>query len=202
MKEYIKPYAAPDIPLGLYNKLVSYLCTQLLDRTLEQNMYCFMEETDRTTINYVDSSDKWLQEHGPSCGVVVYGIAEQLQEEIRNTYKDDSWLGNCRYEFTTLIGGDYIAPHHDGTLAYTADGYVVHALIIPGSDNTITRYYTPKDKFSHLKIIPDTGIPYDKLDAVQDYKLEIRKWVHFSPQQIHSVHNINSFRALLLSKPR
>jgi hypothetical protein len=63
-------------------------------------------------------------------------------------------------------------------------------IIETGGDAT-TCFWKPKDEFNHLKAYAQTVFPYDRLDLVEEVKIDKGRWHRLDTRQIHSVENLD-----------
>jgi hypothetical protein len=92
----------------------------------------------------------------------------------------------------TLYGGKKILPHQDFAKNQLN-------MIIECNDETINYVYEPKKEFQHLNTNAYSFVPYERIDVVQEIKVEKNKWYYFPATRIHSIENINNTRRVGIS---
>ena len=65
-------------------------------------------------------------------------------------------------------------------------------LVLTGDADTV--FYEPKKEFAHLKPMPSTFIPHDRISQIKSFKIENDRWHQLDVTKIHNVENIKSKR--------
>lgn len=153
-----------------------------------------LEFTNTDSLSYTTNKDN-LENTG---GVGLYSLPIPLQEKIFNYYKNSiSELSTyTRFYIQIVTGGHFVAPHFDGE---RAKGLLY--LLKSGGPNVRTKFYRIKEEYKHLKKDGDVGIPYYKLDVVEDQCLEENTWHSLNFKEIHSVENQESLRMFIWGHP-
>jgi hypothetical protein len=89
-----------------------------------------------------------------------------------------------------VIKGEYVFPHVDA-LRTNAWNYIID------SGDADTCFYEPKAEFSNLPLYPVTYVPYDRVNKIQTYKIESKRWHCLDVSKMHGVENIKSIRIAL-----
>lgn len=84
-----------------------------------------------------------------------------------------------------FVNGSFFPPHVD-LVRYKAINFPIEL----GGSNVTTDFWKPKDEYSHLKITPRTAFPYDRIEKIGSYKVELHKWHQLDVTKIHSVENM------------
>lgn len=84
-----------------------------------------------------------------------------------------------------FVNGDFFPPHVD-LVRYRAINFPIEL----GGSNVTTDFWKPKEEFAHLKITPRTAFPYERIEKIASYKIELHKWHQLDVTNIHSVENI------------
>ena len=109
----------------------------------------------------------------------------EVSEEVNKWVKDNIDLNVAHVSIQSMYGGKSITPHVDEMRSY-AYNYVIDT----GGD-TSTCFWKPKTEYEHLKVYAQTVFPYDRLDLVEEIKIEQGRWHRLDTRQIHSVENLD-----------
>lgn len=109
----------------------------------------------------------------------------EVTEEIKQWVKDSINLKVAHVSVQSMYGGKTITPHIDEMRSF-AYNYIVDTGGMPS-----TCFWKPKDEFKHLKLYAQTVFSYDRLDLVEEIKIEKGRWHKLDTRQIHSVENLD-----------
>lgn len=109
----------------------------------------------------------------------------EVSEEIKEWVKHNINLNVAHVSIQSMYGGKTITPHIDEMRSF-AYNYVIDT-----GGETSTCFWTPKTEFSHLKAYAQTVFPYDRLDLLEEVKIERGRWHRLDTRQIHSVENLD-----------
>jgi hypothetical protein len=110
----------------------------------------------------------------------------EVTDEIKNWVKNNIDLDVAHVSIQSMYGGEKVTPHIDEMRSF-AYNYVIHT----GGD-TATCFWKPKTEFEHLKSYAQTVFPYERLELVEEIKIEKGRWHKLDTRQIHSVENLDS----------
>jgi len=82
-----------------------------------------------------------------------------------------------------MAGGEFIIPHTDYNRNY-AINYII------SNEGPETRFYKPKQEFSHLEVINGPYYPYENIDLEEVIIIKARQWHCLNVSKIHSIENI------------
>ena len=85
-----------------------------------------------------------------------------------------------------FVNGVFFPPHVD-LVRYRAINYAIDL----GGDNVTTDFWQPTPQFANLAITPRTSMPYERIEKIGSYKVELNKWHQLDVTKIHSVENID-----------
>lgn len=103
---------------------------------------------------------------------------------------NDNILEGCTVHIQYFTGGSFFLPHVD-LIRNRAYNYLIE------TGNAVTCFWQPKKEYSHLKATPNTFIPYDRIELVEEITIEKNKWHQLAVDKIHSVEKIKSTRLSL-----
>lgn len=109
----------------------------------------------------------------------------EVSEEIKIWIKNNIDLNVAHISIQSMHGGKTITPHVDEMRSFA------YNYIIDTGGDTSTCFWKPKKEFEHLKVYAQTVFPYDRLDLLEEIKIEKRRWHRLDTRQIHSVENLN-----------
>lgn len=109
----------------------------------------------------------------------------EVGQEIKQWVHDNIDLNVAHVSVQSMYGGTTITPHIDEMRSY-AYNYVIST-----GGETSTCFWKPKKEFSHFKSYAQTVFPYDRLDLVEEIKIEKSRWHRLDTSQIHSVENLD-----------
>jgi hypothetical protein len=109
----------------------------------------------------------------------------EVSEEVNKWVKDNINLDVAHVSVQSMYGGKSITPHVDEMRSY-AYNYVIET-----GGETSTCFWKPKQEFEHLKVYAQTVFSYDRLDLVEEIKIEQGRWHRLDTRQIHSVENLD-----------
>lgn len=190
------PAPTNDVLEDLYGIIRGYKFKDGQDYLREDDFEVPTEEIQKE-INRVKSID-WNQ----SIGLPISKVAEYTKDSAYFTYKDATtpkvrkWIDeNVPYEVTAaniyiVHGGSKLLPHRD---------FIKNQLnfVLEANEESFNRLYVPKEEYKHLDTNAYSFVPYERLDVIQETKLENRKWYFFPCNIIHSVENIKGTRIVL-----
>jgi hypothetical protein len=109
----------------------------------------------------------------------------EVSEEINEWARSNINLNIAHVSVQSMYGGKTITPHIDEMRSF-AYNYVIER----GGD-TSTCFWKPKPEYSHLKAYAQTVFPYNRLDLIEEIKIEKGRWHRLDTRQIHSVENLD-----------
>jgi hypothetical protein len=110
-------------------------------------------------------------------GPVLEWIKENISDKINGLH-------------IQVIDGKFVFPHID-MLRNRVWNYTID------SADAITCFYKAKPEYEHLKLVPRTYVPYDRVELVKEYKILEHKWHELDVSLIHGVEKINGVRLAL-----
>lgn len=180
----------PRLPEELKKKCIDFAQYNLENKTPMAVWYSGVEKVNQKSLAYTGPNTD-LDNSG---GVGFYFLDDNLNTEVRNFLKFSKNLNKKNWTVQVVTGGNFVGPHMDDPQA-RKEGYLY--MLKNGGSNVLTRFYHIKDSFRHLEVPTNTTIPYDKLDIVEEYRLEEDNWYWLNFNQIHSVENQESVRLAL-----
>lgn len=109
----------------------------------------------------------------------------EVSEEVKQWVKDNIDLNVAHVSVQSMYGGKSITPHVDEMRSY-AYNYVIDT-----GGETSTCFWKPRPEFEHLKVYAQTVFPYDRLELIEEIKIEQGRWHRLDTRQIHSVENLD-----------
>jgi len=109
----------------------------------------------------------------------------EVSEEIKIWVQNNITEKIDHISIQSMHGGKTITPHIDEMRKF-AFNYIIDT----GGD-TSTCFWKPKKEFEHLKIYAQTVFPYDRLNLIEEIKIEKNRWHKLDTGQIHSVENLD-----------
>jgi hypothetical protein len=195
---YYKKYPdIPSIPEELKKEIISFAEKKARKDRTEAFYYDF-EKKDESSVAFLDGQNNFENDDRQSGGVGFYRLPADLNKKIVSFYKNPkiSFPTNkpWNYFVQVVTGGPCVFPHIDAADSRT-NGLIY--LLKSGGPNVRTRWYEPKKEYAHLKLTQCKGIPYSRLDVVEDRCLEEDTWHHMNFLAIHSVEYQESLRLAL-----
>lgn len=185
----------PQLPMDLSAELID-----LAKFNLEKNVpmaYWFRELDfkNKYSLSYVTKDDIIVK----SGGVGLFPLPFLTNKEICDFLKKtDTELSTFDEFFLQVVtDGKFVAPHTDPG---RAAGYLY--ILKAGGSNVRTKWWTVKDEFKYLPKTDGNGVPYEKLDLVEDHCLEENTWHWLNFGEIHSVENQETLRIALCRAPK
>lgn len=109
----------------------------------------------------------------------------EVNDAVKQWVKDAINVNVSYVSVQAMYGGKTITPHIDEMRSY-AYNYIIET----GGDAS-TCFWKPKKEFEHLKSYAQTVFPYNRLDLVEEIKIEPGRWHRLDTSQIHSVENLD-----------
>lgn len=109
----------------------------------------------------------------------------EVSEEIKEWVKYNINLNVAHVSIQAMYGGKTITPHIDEMRSFA------YNYIISTGGKTSTCFWAPKKEFSHLKAYAQTVFPYERLDLLEEIKIEQGRWHRLDTRCIHSVENLD-----------
>ena len=191
---YKKCSSIPRLPENISKELIA-----LAERYVERHepMQYWFRELDfknKDSLSYVTADDKIVS----SGGVGLYSLSYSMNQEICDLYKGtDTELAVFDEFFLQVVtDGKFVAPHSDPGRKV---GYLY--ILKAGGTNVRTKWWRVKDEFTDLPKIDGYGVPYEKLDVVEDHCLEEGTWHYLNFEELHSVENQETLRIGLCGSP-
>jgi hypothetical protein len=186
----------PAIPADLKKEIISFGERKVGKET--KAFYYDFETKDGSSLAFLDNQNNFESDDRQSGGVGFYKIPADLNKKIVTYYNNPRisfpQLKPRHYFIQVVSGGPCVFPHIDDSNSRT-NGLIY--LLKSGGSNVRTRWYEPKKEFSRLKLTQCRGIPYSRLDIVEDQCLEEDAWHYLNFSAIHSVEYQESLRLAL-----
>lgn len=147
-------------------------------------------EREEKNLAYLEKDNTSINDSGR---VSFYLLSNEMDNKLKEFYRPYLFMFNF-FVFQVVDGGSYTAPHVDDR-TQRKEGFLY--ILDQGGDNVRTRWYTPKKEYADLYVPDSTGIPYDRLDIVEDHHLQYKTWYYGDFGGIHSVENIERTRVSL-----
>lgn len=109
----------------------------------------------------------------------------EVSQEIKDWVKYNINLNVAHVSIQSMYGGKTITPHIDEMRSFA------YNYIIDTGGETSTSFWKPKTEYSHLKVYAQTVFPYDRLELLEEVKIERGRWHRLDTRQIHSVENLD-----------
>jgi hypothetical protein len=114
----------------------------------------------------------------------------------------DIWLNNHVRKYVSgqyytsvleFTGGNFFPPHKD-----QGRKKALNFIVEIGGENVTTDFWVPKAQYSKHKLLPQTVIPYERIDRISSLKMEKHNWYLLDVQKIHSVENIETGKSRIV----
>jgi hypothetical protein len=109
----------------------------------------------------------------------------EVSDEIKQWVKDNIDLNVAHVSIQSMYSGKSITPHVDEMRRHA------YNYILDTGGEASTCFWKPMPAFGHLKVYPQTVFPYNRLDLIEEIKIEQGRWHKLDTQQIHSVENLD-----------
>jgi hypothetical protein len=109
-------------------------------------------------------------------------------DELTDWVKDNVSGEFNAVHIQSFDNGKTLFPHVD-LIRIKALNYI---LLTGGDAETV--FYAPKKEFSHLIPLPNTYIPFDRIQRINSVVLEQERWHQLDVTKIHTVENLKSKR--------
>lgn len=158
--------------------------------------YARYEFENKNSVAYCESLEEFHGVGNESGGVGHFYLPKELNRAIIDYYSsiENPIQKNDVYLLQVCTGGRFVAPHIDDKIN-RLDGYL--NILKAGGPNVRTKWYEVKPEYNHLEKTEYSGIPYHRLDVVEDQCLQENNWYYFNFSEIHSVENQESLRIAL-----
>ena len=192
---YRKHTEFPSLPLDLSTELIELAKFYLENNHPMEYWFRELDFKNQDSLSYVTPDDQIIS----SGGVGLYSLPYPMNKEICDLYKQtDTELSTFDEFFLQVVtGGKFVAPHIDPG---RGAGYLY--ILKTGGSKVRTKWWTVKDEFKYLPKIDGYGVPYEKLDLVEDHCLEENTWHWLNFGEIHSVENQETLRIALCRAPQ
>lgn len=109
----------------------------------------------------------------------------EVTEEINQWARDNISQDILHVSIQAMYGGTTVTPHIDEMRSF-AYNYV----IATGGDSK-TCFYKAKPEFKHLKIYERTIFSKDRLELIEEIKIEPHRWHRINTKTIHAVEDLD-----------
>ena len=109
----------------------------------------------------------------------------EVSEEIKEWVKYNINLNVAHVSIQAMYGGKTITPHVDEMRSF-AYNYVIDT-----GGETSTCFWEPREEYKHLKVYAQTVFPYNRLNLLEEVKIEKGRWHKLDTRIIHSVENLD-----------
>jgi hypothetical protein len=109
----------------------------------------------------------------------------EVTDEVNDWVKSNINLNIAHVSIQAMYGGKTITPHIDEMRSFA------YNYIIDTGGETSTCFWAPKKEFSHLTAYAQTVFPYERLDLLEEIKIEKGRWHRLDTRTIHSVENLD-----------
>lgn len=116
-------------------------------------------------------------------------VFTKAPEEVRQ-WCCDNILKDCTVHIQYFTSGNFFLPHVD-LIRNRAYNYLIE------TGDALTCFWRAKNEYAHLQATPNTFIPYDRIELVEEINIEKNRWHQLSVDNIHSVEKIKSNRLSL-----
>lgn len=109
----------------------------------------------------------------------------EANEELNKWARETIDKNIAHVSIQAMYGGTTITPHID-EMRRKAVNYVITT-----GGNSKTCFYKPKAEYNNLIAYPQTVFPFDRLDLVEEVRIEPYRWHSLNVTEIHSVENLD-----------
>jgi hypothetical protein len=109
----------------------------------------------------------------------------EVTDEINQWAKNNISKDILHVSIQAMYGGTTVTPHIDEMRSF-AYNYVIDS----GGDSK-TCFYKAKPEFEHLKIYERTIFSKDRLELIEEIRIEPHRWHKINTKTIHAVENLN-----------
>jgi hypothetical protein len=179
----------PPLPNYLERHIMSLVTESINDSIDDLNIKAsaaVLEEVKKFTYNKDDSLGYPLSE---AKGSIARFDFLNVDDEISTWVHTN--IGTFAYiSIQYMHGGKNIPPHVD-EIRSNAYNYIIE------TGNATTSFYQPKKEFDHLRVYPHTTFDLDKLELIEQIKIQPRRWHEINTSMIHGVDNLDYSRVSL-----
>ena len=112
----------------------------------------------------------------------------EVSKEIKDWVNSNIKVDGAHISIQVMHEGKSVTPHIDEMRSYA------YNYIIDTGGEVSTCFWRPKKEYEHFKIYPKTIFPYNRLDLIEEIKIQKNLWHRIDTRIIHSVENIDPSR--------
>lgn len=190
---YRKHTEFPSLPLDLSEELIELAKLHQEENHPMEYWFRACEFENTNSVSFTTSDDKIVN----TGGVGLYSLPEWLNSNIRDCYKNtNTELARIdKFLLQVVKDGKFVAPHIDPE---RTGGFLY--MLQAGGNNVRTKWWIVKEEYNDLFRHKGHGIPYERLNEIEDHCLEENMWHWLNFGEIHSVENQETLRIALVHR--